>query len=300
MDENAALISTNQNVMFVAPDTSDESLITLWLRGKSAETVRAYRADVGLFRHFLAGKPLRGVTLDDLYSFSEALQDFEPTTLSRRMSAVKSLFSFAAAVRYLPFNVGAAYKLPKLPDRLAERILTEEQVQKMLVLETRPRNRALLRLLYGAGMRVSEVVSLTWDQIHERDGGKAQLTIHGKGGKTRHVLISAATWQELEALRAEWIAGPVFRSRGGGRVNNRGGALTDRQVRVIVRNAARRAGIMEDVSPHWLRHAHASHAQDRGAPAHLVMRTLGQGSLAITSRYTHVRPTASSSDYLPV
>jgi site-specific recombinase XerD len=171
----------------------------------------------------------------------------------------------------------------------------------MLALEPNARNHALLCVLYGAGLRVSEVVALTWAEIHERDGGRAQLTIHGKGSKTRHVLISVATWEELKALQGEARPeAPVFISRGGGRVNNRGGALTDRQVRVIVRNAARRAGIAKDVSPHWLRHAHASHAQDRGAPPHLVMRTLGHGSLAITGRYTHVRPTASSSDYLPV
>jgi integrase/recombinase XerD len=127
--------------------------------------------------------------------------------------------------------------------------------------------------LYGAGLSVSEVVELTWERIHDREGRRTQLTILGKGQKTRHVPISAATWEELKQLRGDAPAeAPLFASRGGGRVNNRGGALTDRQVRVIVRNAAVRAGIQKDVSPHWLRHAHASHAQDRGAPPHLVMR----------------------------
>jgi integrase/recombinase XerD len=305
MDENTALTPSiprpSAGPLLVDPDTTDETLIALWLRGKSKETVRAYRVDLAAFRRFVDGKPLRQITLNDLYGFSDSLKALDEATTSRRMSSLKSLLSFAATVRYLPFNVGAAYRLPKLDDALAERILTEEQVQKMLALETRPRNHALLRLLYGAGLRVSEVVALTWDHIHEREGNRAQLTIHGKGEKTRHVLISAATWEELKTLQGETPPGaPVFISRGGGRVNNKGGALTDRQVRVIVRNAAQRAGIAKDVSPHWLRHAHASHAQDRGAPPHLVMRTLGHGSLAITGRYTHVRPRASSSEYLPV
>jgi len=307
--ENVALIITNSvapSPLLVDPDTTDETLIALWLRGKAPETVRAYTVDVAVFRRFLDGKPLRHITLNDLYAFSDGLQALEDATIVRRMSGVKSLLSFAAVVRYLPFNVGAAYKLPKLDEALAERILTEEQVQKMLALETNPRNHALLRTLYGAGLRVSELVALTWGDVHERDGARAQLTIHGKGGKTRHVLISAATWDELKSLRdldpstTLPADAPVFISRGGGRVNNTGGALSDRQVRVIVRNAAIRAGIELDVSPHWLRHAHASHALDRGAPPHLVMRTLGHGSLEVTGRYTHVRPSASSSDYLPV
>jgi integrase/recombinase XerD len=158
-----------------------------------------------------------------------------------------------------------------------------------------------MRLLYGAGLRVSKVVDLTWDKIHARDGGLAQLTIHGKGQKIRHVLISAATWEELKQLRGNAPAeAPLFTSRRGGRVNHRGEALNRPA------GARHRA---QGRSSCW-------HPEGRLAPLaatcpclacpgsrctpHLVMRTLGHGSLAITGRYTHVRPTASSSEYLPV
>ena len=76
------------------------------------------------------------------------------------------------------------------------------------------------------------------------------------------------------------------------------GPLSRSQLWRIVRKAARAAGIKEDVSPHWFRHAHASHALDRGAPAHLVQQTLGHQSLATTSRYAHARPDDSSGQYL--
>ncbi len=103
---------------------------------------------------------------------------------------------------------------------------------------------------------------------------------------------------EAEALRAiRGDASPddaVFRSSRGG------GPLDARQVRRIVAAAARRAGVDANVSPHWLRHAHASHALDRGAAIHLVQATLGHSSVATTGRYLHARPTESSSKYLAI
>ncbi len=115
------------------------------------------------------------------------------------------------------------------------------------------------------------------------------LTVYGKGGKTRHVLLSSGTWDALTAIRDE--AGddaPVFVSR-------TGGPLSRTQAFRIVRAAAKRASVDKDVSPHWLRHAHASHALDRGAAVHLVQATLGHSSVATTGRYLHARPTESSS-----
>lgn len=295
------------------PNADDALVIALWLKGKAAETRRAYATDVALFRRWV-DRSLRLVTLLDLHTFAEQLVTLEDASLKRRMSAVKSLLSFGHRAGYLPYNVGAAYPLPKLLDELAERILSEEEVQRMLFAETNRRNHALLRLLYSAGLRVSEVTTLTWTMIHPREDGRAQLTVHGKGKKTRHVLIPAATWAEVRALREEGAAAagaddplaartaaesPVFLSRGAH--GQRGGcALTTRQVHRIVAATAKRAGIDKAVSPHWLRHAHASHALNRGAPIHLVRETLGHGSLAVTGRYTHAHPASSSAEYLSI
>jgi integrase/recombinase XerD len=149
-------------------------------------------------------------------------------------------------------------------------------------------------LLYGAGLRVSELVALRWHDVVERDDA-AQITVYGKGSKTRFVLLTPATWGALKTIRDD--AGPddaLFRSSRGG------GALDARQVRRIVRNASRCAGIDKPVSPHWLRHAHASHALDRGAAIHLVQATLGHSSVATTGKYLHARPSESSSKYLAV
>ncbi len=122
--------------------------------------------------------------------------------------------------------------------------------------------------------------------MQEREDA-GQVTVYGKGGKTRHVLLSSGTWDALIAIRGE--AGdddPVFVSR-------TGGPLSRAQAFRIVRAAAKRVGVDQDVSPHWLRHAHASHALDRGAAVHLVQATLGHSCVATTGRYLHARPRAA-------
>ena len=114
----------------------------------------------------------------------------------------------------------------------------------------------------------------------------------GKGGKTRAVLLKTSMWQDLVALRGADPDAALFRSR-------EGGARDPSQVHRVVKTAARRAGLSLAVSAHWLRHAHVSHALDRGAPVHLVQATVGHACLATTSRYAHARPSDSNSRYLP-
>ena len=127
-------------------------------------------------------------------------------------------------------------------------------------------------------------------------GNSGQVTVLGKGSKTRSILLPASLWVELMHLRGDATdKEPVFRSRKSGH----SGHLTRERVHQIVRAAANRASIKGNVSPHWLRHAHATHALERGAKIHLVAETLGHSSVTITGRYLHARPEDSSSLYLP-
>jgi integrase/recombinase XerD len=270
----------------------DAQLVALWLHGRSVQTRVTYGRDVARFRAAVA-VPLAQVTLGDLQAFADELAHLAPATQARILSAIKSLLAFGHRLGLLPVNVGAPLRLPKIKNDLAARILDEAAVQRLLALEPSRRNRALLRLTYGAGLRVSEVCALRWQDLQPRDAGAGQVTVYGKGGKTRTVLVTAGTWAELEGLGRGAATAPVFVSR-------KGGPLTREQVFRIVQAAARRAGIAANVSPHWLRHAHASHALDRGAPIHLVQATLGHASVATTGRYLHARPTESSAKYLAV
>lgn len=271
---------------------SDQHLIELWLHGRSRHTQRAYRKDAGRFL-ITVEKPLHRITLGDIqqYAGQVAQSGLQPSSVHRTMSAVKSLFAFGHRLGYLLFDVARPLRLPSLRDGLADRILEETDVLKMIALERMPRNKAILLTLYSGGFRVSEVCSLKWSDLQNREKS-GQITVFGKGGKTRTVLLPSSVWNSVQALRKDaQDSDPVFRSR-------KGGHLDESQVWRIVRKASKRAGIEKEVSCHWLRHAHASHALDHGAPIHLVQATLGHSSISTTGRYLHARPTESSSSYL--
>ncbi|MEC4805821.1 MAG: tyrosine-type recombinase/integrase [Jaaginema sp. PMC 1079.18] len=271
---------------------SDAELIALWLQGKSLCTQQAYRSDIAAFEAFLDNKTLAQVKVDDLAAFTSALQQqgYAVSSLRRRLYAVKSLLSFATKVGYLSLNPSHFVTLPKKRSNLSDRILSETEVLNLIALEPKPRNRIMLRFLYETGCRVGEMCQLKWRNLKPRHQG-AQVDLWGKGGKMRSVLISPKLWMDLQTLRTTANA-PVFATKSG-----RHFALSN--VVRIVKAAAKRAGNGDNVSPHWLRHAHASHSLDRGAPLHLVQATLGHSSIATTERYLHARPDESSSQYLP-
>lgn len=274
---------------------SDAGLVRLWLAGRSAHTARAYGDDAGRLLAFLSarGRSLRAATLADLADWAGSLAG-APSTLARRLSAAESLLTFGQRTGFLTFNVGAALKLPSRPNELAERILSEHETHALIAAAQPGRDRALLRFLYASGARVAEACGLAWRHVQPRDDGEGQVTLHGKGGKTRHVLLPARVVAELAELRGD--AGddaPVFASRTGRR-------LSERDARRVVARAAEKAALDRAVSPHWLRHAHASHALDRGAPVHLVQSDLGHASVATTGRYLHARPKDGSARFLAV
>jgi integrase/recombinase XerD len=179
---------------------------------------------------------------------------------------------------------------------LAEKILEAKDIKRMIHMEPDPRNRVLLRVLYGAGIRASEASGLRWMDLQERKEG-GQITVLGKGAKTRSILLSQKTWDSLQSIRPanakpEW---PVFVSREGST-----DAIDRTRVSHIVTEAAVRAGIEAKVSAHWMRHGHATHALDAGTDLTVISRTLGHQSIVTTMRYLHARPNQSSATSLGV
>ena len=218
----------------------DEHLVRLWLHGKSENTRDAYERDVRAFVDF-ADAPLQRLVLGHLQSWADHLEGagLAASTRSRKLSAVKSLLSFGHKVGYLIYNVGAAVGLPKQKDTLAERILPEAAVHRVLAVAdaaasgaaggpggsfVQRRNALALRLFYASGGRVSELAGLRWRDCVERALERArptgQVTLYGKGRKTRRVLLSADTWAVLDGHRQRETARghargghPVLRSR---------------------------------------------------------------------------------------
>jgi integrase/recombinase XerD len=284
----------NQGVVLEMPvqATTDDQIIDMWLFGKSKSTQEAYSKDI--FDFFgMVRKELKEIVLMDLQHYSVYLEQIGLSTRSqqRKLACIKSLLSFSTRLGYLRFDIGKVLKLPKSKDDLANRILDESNIIKIIYTETNLRNHLFLKTSYLLGARVSEIVNLTWDDLN-LNGDNVVVTLFGKGSKTRNVLISNELYLELQQIKQD-KSKYVFTSR-------KGGCLTREQAFRIVQKSALKAGIDKNISPHWFRHAHASHALAKGAPMPLIQRDLGHSSLAVTGRYMHAKPTDGSGLWLRV
>ncbi|BAZ39448.1 integrase family protein [Calothrix sp. NIES-4101] len=270
----------------------DQKLIDMWLHGRPLSTQSEYRRDIKCFLEFTE-KPLPEQKLEDLQRYAVMLQtkNLKERTIKRKINTIKSLFSFAAKLQYIRFNVAAALRLPKTEYTIAPRILPQREILKLINAAQSPRDTAILKLLYATGMRVSELCGLNWEDFIERDDGQIQVSILGKGGKRRIVLVPDSAWVAVESLgRGE---GAVFLSSKAKRCDRT-------TIHRIIKAAAVKSGINPKISAHWLRHANASHALSRGASIALVKETLGHSSIAITDVYVHANPNDSTGNYLGI
>lgn len=274
----------------------NDELLDRWLATfRNEKTKTAYSFSVGQFATWLKNCSLLAVQRDDVVAYSNHLaKSYSVNAQCRALSAVRSFYRYLLEEELIAKNPAAKLMLPKSKDELAQRILSEAEFHKLLTLEENPRNQLLIELLYATGGRISEALGAQWKDATARDDG-GQIVLFGKRDKTRTVLIPAAVWAKLVATRGdaddEAYIFPSARTDG---------HLSASQAWRIVRKAALVAGLGKNVSPHWFRHAHASHALDRGAPVSLVKETLGHSSLGTTSRYVHARPDDSSGLYLSI
>ena len=179
---------------------------------------------------------------------------------------------------------------------LAARILDEADIHRLIDGETDPRNRALLALFYGAGLRRGELAGLAWRDIAELAAWTAaRPRSSARAARPVTVMLYGQAWTLLAAIR-----GDAIRRRPRLRCPGKGGHLDPSAVWRVVKAAAARAGLPDGTSPHWLRHSHASHSLDRGAPLSLVQQGLGHASVATTSKYLHARPSDGAGRYLGV
>jgi len=284
------------------PGTNDDLLVEIWLHDLAPRTQQSYRIDIKAFFAFVRCS-LHQVNLADLQGFADSLKakGYQPATITRRLRAVKSLLSFATRTKYLPYDIGAAVRTKKVPRSLHQRILSVEEVIKLFLAEQNERNRLILRLLYYSAARVSELCDFCWRDLY-RSGDKGVIAIFGKGSKQRYVSLKSEVFDEILAFRGDAADDdPVFLSRGGGRNRKKsGGHLSKSQVEYIVAQAAVKAGLKKRVTPHYLRHSHATHAMLNHAPAAVIQQTLGHESIETTMLYFDISPEESSSFFLKI
>jgi integrase/recombinase XerD len=284
-------------------------------RGLSPATIRAYRSDLADFAAsrgaatgwdrsadtavgYLAARTRRGRRGDP---------GLAPSSLRRRAASLKGFYRFAYGEGLIGTDVAAQLDLPR-PSRLLPETLTVEEVERLLEAagsddgdgdgqdgrdaSPRPlRDRALLELLYAAGLRISEATGLDREDV-SLDG--AFVRVVGKGDKERLVPVGDIA---LDWVR-DWTAGPRQRLLALGRASHerggplflgdRGGRLARQQAWAAVKRAAARAGLADRVSPHTLRHSFATHLLEGGADLRVVQELLGHASISTTQLYTHL------------
>ncbi|NQT31514.1 MAG: tyrosine recombinase XerC, partial [Deltaproteobacteria bacterium] len=262
-------------------------------RNASPYTVRNYRADLADFFKFLKGTELTLLNEVDRHVLRDYLshlveRGIAKASIARKLSAIRSFFRYLVREEILAKNPIEQVSSPKLDKRLPSFLTKEEMVRLLntpdLSTPLGQRDRALLELLYASGLRVSELVSLTPEQI---DMESNEIRVWGKGSKERMVLMGEPAAEALKSyiedgqarLRGEKKTNALFLNRYGQR-------LPARSVQRLLHKYAIKAGIGKRVHPHMLRHTFATHLLDGGADLRVVQELLGHARLTSTQIYT--------------
>lgn len=269
-------------------------------RGRSKNTVTNYRVDLEQFREYLLRQGISDVSQIDTQSVRVYLSNIigfgiAKSSAARKLSAVRGFIRWLSSREILDYGVAAGLKGPKLPSSLP-RALSYEETEKLLTEGPElgkhyQRDRLVLELLYGSGLRVSELIDLNWENI-ETD--QRIIRVFGKGSKERLVPFGPSVKKLLEdwkVLSKGENKGPLFISEKGAE------RLTVRTVHRLVQRAALRVGIY-GVSPHTLRHCFATHLLERGAPLRVVQELLGHESIAATQRYLSITAEQMKRSYM--
>jgi site-specific recombinase XerD len=253
----------------------------------SPNTVAAYRGDLTAFSHFLDDVAVETITPDQIRKYLIRIP--HRSTRQRRLAGIKAFFHYLE-VTGRPDNPTRTMRLPKRDRRLPS-VLSEEDVGDLIGKE-RPkdddpvawRDRALVETLYSCGLRIGEAVALNWSDI-DREVDLVQVR-HGKGDKFRlvpigEVALDALGRWRLLSIRPNSDQAIFLNFRDGKRLTTRGAQL-------IVKARAKRAGMMNPVTPHTLRHSFATHLLVRGADLRSIQEMLGHASLSTTQIYTHL------------
>ncbi len=268
----------------------------------SLETLRAYESDLGQFSAFLAQefklieeRDLRTLSSIHFRAFaSDLLKQKETSSVARKMSALRTFFKYLKRKKIVEKNWLGLIPSPKTEKKLPNFLKIEEILELMRAPDESTwmgkRDKALMELLYGCGLRVSEVADLTRSQLNERPGW---VKVMGKGKKERFVPVTEISDQ---ALAEYFKSRPPVEDSELVFINFRGTRLTSRSIaRVLARQLLRAAQFSPEwiegnrkISPHALRHSFATHLLTAGADLRSIQELLGHSRLSTTQRYTHL------------
>lgn len=277
-------------------------------RHLSDNTVAAYRRDLTQLARFLGRgrSSLASATLPQLRRFlaQQTTLGYARASIARRVGAMRSFYRWAVARGWVPADPSALLGRPKVasrlpsvlrpgeaasiveaPDALSAGRRPKKEPARRRAVAVAMRDRAILELLYGSGLRVGEVCGLTPERV---DLVRERLIVMGKGSKEREVPLSEYAVEALGAYLADGRADLALKGSPHLFLNRRGNPMSTRDVRAMVEKYRRRVMSGRRVTPHTLRHSFATHLLEGGADIRAVQELLGHASVATTQRYTHV------------
>ena len=259
----------------------------LYERGYSRNTLDAYEVDLKELLEFVANKGLSLITLEkeDISEFINSLSErgFTNNTIIRKLAAVRTFYKYLLNEGIIEEDLVSFLDTPRKEKKIP-RVLFEPQVEELLEQtllkeERYLRERSILELLYSCGLRASEVVSLTLNDVNLQEG---YVRVRGKGNKERIVPLGSKATEAIKMYldQRKYIKeNKLF-------LNHRNRGLSRQSVWLIVKQFANNVGL--DISPHTLRHSFATHLLDNGADLRVVQELLGHSSISTTQIYTHV------------
>ena len=287
-------------------------------RGSSPLTVSAYRKDLEDYRRFIESQGITSfddITRNTIVDFEVYLHSYRydpegkpdatysPATIQRHLSMLKGFHRFCAREGLAEGDPTSTVRLAKKDQKLPE-VLSIDQVDEMLSLFAADssgslgrRDCAILEVLYGCGLRVSELVGLDIECVHL---GEGYLTVQGKGDKSRIAPLSGMAAKSLAIYLNECrssLVKPYAQATSAVFLNARGGRLTRQSVHALVAKAGRYIGI-DHLHPHTLRHSFATHLLEGGADLRVIQEILGHSDISTTQIYTHVQRQHIREEYL--
>ncbi|AUC62490.1 integrase/recombinase XerD (plasmid) [Cyanobacterium sp. HL-69] len=272
----------------------DSEIILSWLTNKqSIHTQRQYSY---IIQHFLefTDKDLAQISVEDIQDYLKSLKlrGQKISTIKAKLMVIKSLFSYCLKTGYLPLNPSVLVDNPKVNDTISQKLLSGDDVKLLMDNTNSIRDRLLIRVMFGVGLRVSEAINLTWANF-SIDDGRVNLTVVGKGNKQRTVLVRSSIWQELQELRKEGID-YLFT------VGERNTPMRRNTAHNMLKRVGKKAGLGDDLSCHWLRHSHATEAIKGGCDLSLLQQSLGHSSITTTQKYLCLRKNEGSGSYVDI
>lgn len=265
-------------------------------KGLAGNTQAAYRRDLEKFRQFLEAKELsdqpENITKQQVLSFLSWQLDHDAafSTVARSLSSLKTFYKFLILENYVTSNPTQDLETPKVKRKLPV-VLTIEEVDRLMeqpnvMLPLGLRDRAMLELMYGTGIRVSEMLSLQIDDVNATAGF---LRCFGKGRKERIIPVNQTSldWIQRYLARARYA---LLRNQGGRTLflNAHGRSMSRQGFFKILGNYAGKAELKKEVTPHTLRHSFATHLLENGADLRAVQEMLGHADISTTQIYTHL------------